>query len=137
MKILFDTCIIIDALQKREGFFDEASQLMLAGAEEAIEPFITAKAASDIYYIMHRYLHNDQQTRAALSKLFLTFTVLDTLGDDVQDALTLFSGDYEDGIMMATAARSGMDGIVTRNQRDYSQSRVKVFSRAELLAKIC
>jgi predicted nucleic acid-binding protein len=133
MKILFDTCIIVDALQKREPFFDEARLLLLAAARESVEPFITAKSVSDVYYLMHRHFHDDSKTRSAIGKLLMTMSVLDTTGMDVQNALNLLSGDFEDGIMMATASRCGMDGIVTRNVRDFKQSAVKVYSPAELL----
>ena len=40
----------------------------------------------------------------------------------------------EDAVMIETAARSGMDGIVTRNLRDYQSASVSVYTPSELLS---
>ena len=63
MKALIDTCIIIDALQAREPFFDDAQNLLIAEANGEYDGVITAKAILDIYYIIHHYIGNDRATR--------------------------------------------------------------------------
>lgn len=136
MKILFDTCVIIDALQKREPFFEDAHRLFLAAAEDRIDAFLTAKSISDIYYLMHRYFHDIPKSKKVLGDLLSVLSVLDTTGTDCRTALIIGSGDYEDAIMMATANRSGMDGIVTRNEKDYANSPVSVFTPQQLLSVI-
>ena len=44
MRALIDTCIIIDALQSREGFAKDAQNIFLAAANSAFLGYITAKA---------------------------------------------------------------------------------------------
>ena len=68
MKALIDTNIIIDALQHREGFADDAEFLMLQAYE--YDGYITANSATDIYYIQHRYYHDREKTIKNLKKLF-------------------------------------------------------------------
>ena len=55
MRALIDTCIIIDALQAREPFAEDAQQIFLAVANKRVMGFLTAKSAADIYYITHRH----------------------------------------------------------------------------------
>lgn len=136
MRALLDTCIIIDALQSREPFFDDAQKIFLLAANQQFVGCITAKSSTDIYCLMHRYTHNDKQSRDVLSKLFTLFEVLDTTGIDCRQAIPSQITDYEDAIMIATAVRSEVDCIITRNTRDFSKSSVPVFTPEKFIAKI-
>ena len=60
MRAFIDTCIIVDTLQSREPFIDDARTMFLQAANKRFEGFITAKASTDIYYLTHRYTHNDK-----------------------------------------------------------------------------
>lgn len=86
-----------------------------------------------IYYLTHRLIHNDAETRKILSKLFTLFHLLDTASLDCRKAISSEIGDYEGAIMVETAIRSGMDCIVTRNVKDYTKSSVKVCEPSALL----
>ena len=136
MRALIDTCVVIDALQAREPFAEDAQQIFLAVANKRVMGFLTAKSAADIYYITHRYTHNDQNTRKVLSTLFSLFELLDTAGMDCRKAISSEIADYEDAIMTETALRCGMDCIVTRNLRDYGKSPVPVYAPSTFLARI-
>ena len=136
MRALIDTCIIIDALQAREPFAEDAQQIFLAVANKRVMGFLTAKSASDIYYITHRHTHNGQDTRRVLSTLFSLFELLDTAGMDCRRAISSELTDYEDAMMVETALRCGVDCIVTRNLKDYEKSAVPVYSPPAFLARI-
>lgn len=136
MRALIDTCVVIDALQAREPFAEDARQIFLAVANKRVMGFLTAKSAADIYYITHRYTHNDQDTRKVLSTLFSLFELLDTAGMDCRKAISSELTDYEDAMMAETALRCGMDCIVTRNLRDYEKSPVQTFSPSAFLTQI-
>ena len=133
MRALIDTCIIIDALQSREPFKDNAEKIFLLAANNSFDGFITAKSVTDIYYITHRLTHSDQNTREILSKLFTLFSILDTTGTDCKKALLSKISDYEDAVMVATAIRSDMNCIITRNQKDYANSLLPVYSPDEFI----
>ena len=132
--MLIDTCIIIDLLQKREPFFQSAYLVFLSVANRRIDGVITAKSVADIYYLMHKYLHDDTKTRQALETIFKLFTVADTAGTDCKKALLSPISDYEDALMTETALREGADCIVTRNVKDFSKSAVSVYSPDDFLA---
>ena len=78
---IVDTCIIIDALQKREPFWKDAEKIFIAVANENFLGTITAKAVTDIYYLHHRNTHDGETTRKILQQLLeiLLFVLLSSL----------------------------------------------------------
>lgn len=133
MRALIDTCVIMDAIQNRAPFADNAKNIVRAAASKRFTGCMTAKAATDIYYLTHRCTHSDQETRTVLSKLYVLFRVLDTTEMDVRRALSSPVSDYEDAVMIETAVREEMDCIVTRNLKDYTLSPVPVYETEEFL----
>lgn len=133
MRAVIDTCVIMDAIQNREPFAEDAKAIFRAAANKWFTACITAKSAADIYYLTHRCTHSDKDTRAILMKLFILFDVLDTAGMDARRAISSNISDYEDAVMIETAIREEADCIVTRNTKDYSLSPIPVYSPADFL----
>ena len=136
MRALIDTCIIIDALQNREPFAKDAQVIFIAAANHQITGCISAKASTDIYYLMHRHTHDDKASRQVLQKLFTLFDVLDTAGMDCRRAVMSDVSDFEDAVVIETALRAEVDCIVTRNIRDYERSSVPVYTPEAFVRKI-
>lgn len=136
MRVLLDTCIVVDVLQNRKPFASLAQEIFVLCAEKRIEGFLTAKSLTDIFYLTHRQTHSDQATRKILKKLSELFSLLDTTAQDTRRAILSNVADFEDGVMIETALRSKMDCIVTRNTKDYRESQVPVYTPAELLARL-
>ena len=136
MKVLIDTCVIIDALQSRKHFESDAQEIFIAAANRKIIGFISAKAITDIYYLMHHYTHSDQKSREVLNKLLTLFDVLDTLGIDCRKAIPSPVSDFEDAVMIETAMRCEIDVIVTRNKEDFIKSNINVLSPKDFLIKL-
>ena len=127
MNIVFDTCVIVDILQKREPFCEDAVNLLYAVSNQQINGIITAKSLTDIYYLLRKSL-NEQAVRELLSNMTELFDIVDTTGADCKLALISDMKDYEDAIMVETAKRMKADGIVTRNLKDYQTEEVKIYS---------
>lgn len=134
MKVLIDTCVIIDALQSRVPFAQAAQKIFIASANQQFEGYITAKSVTDIYYLTHHLTHSDKETRKILSKLFTLFHILDTASSDCHKAIFSELSDYEDAIMVETAIRTGMDCIVTRNVKDYTKSSVTIYEPSSFIS---
>ena len=136
MTAVVDTCILLDVLQNREHFFNNSFAIFLASSTETFGGVITAKSILDVHYIIRKNLHNEQQARDWVNRLFSLFRVVDTVYEDCRVAISSQTSDYEDAVMIETAKRIGADCIVTRNLRDYSMSSVPVFSPEEFLQKL-
>ena len=133
MRAVIDTCVVVDALQAREPFCADAQTIFLLCANRQFEGLLTAKAVTDIYYLTHRQTHSDEATREILTKLCTLFSLLDTVAADIHNAILSNVSDFEDAVMIETAARSHADCIVTRNTKDYANSSVSVYTPSEFV----
>lgn len=136
MKVLIDTCVIVDVLQKREPFYQASMDVVMAVSNCQCLGILTAKSVTDVYYILRRSIHIEQDVRNILRILFTLFVVEDTFSTDCQLAISSPMKDYEDAIMVQTALRAGADCIVTRNLKDYALAEISVFSPEQFLEKI-
>ena len=136
MKVLIDTCVVMDFLQRRNPFAEDAKSIFHAAACEQFYGCLTAKSVTDIYYLTHRCTHSDEETRNKLNSLLSIVSILDTAADDILHALSSDTSDFEDAVMIETASRMHIDCIVTRNQKDYRKSSVPIYSPSEFLQQI-
>lgn len=126
MRILADTNVIIDALTSREPWNKSAEKIFLMAANQTIEMYITASSATDIYYLIRKYLHNTETAKSIMGKLFSLTGILDVGANDCIDALASSINDYEDAVVEKVAHRNDMDYIVTRNIKDYQAGDTKI-----------
>ena len=133
---IVDTCIIIDALQKREPFWKDAEKVFIAAANENFLGTITAKAVTDIYYLHHRNTHDGEATRKILQHLLEIFSLADTSAEDCRKALISETSDFEDAVMIETAKRIKASCIITRNTKDYMKSSIAVMTPEEFLKSL-
>ena len=136
MKILVDTNIIIDALTSREPFREDAEQIFLLAANQIEDMYITASSATDIYYLVRKYLHSTEQAKSVMSKLYELFHILDVTASDCKEALLTEMSDYEDAVISCCATHNHIDYIVTRNIKDYEKSKVQAILPDQLLRMV-
>ena len=77
MRVLLDTCVILDAMQNRGKFAKCAQALLLATANEVFEGCASSKQLCDVYYILHKVYHNNEECRQVLGNLFDVVEVID------------------------------------------------------------
>lgn len=136
MKVLIDTCIVVDILQKREPFYQAAMEILLSVSNRKCTGILTAKSITDIYYILRRSIHDEEKVRKLVRILFTLFEISDTFSADCELALDSAMKDYEDAVMVQTASRIDADCIVTRNLKDYKFSPLPVFSPEQFLLEL-
>jgi predicted nucleic acid-binding protein len=131
-----DTNIIVDALAARIPFDQAAKKILLLFGARRYNCAITASTASDLYYIVGKYLKDEGATREKLKALF---SILDIVSVDKADCLSAFNTgmqDYEDSLLALCASKYGADCIVTRNIADFTGSPVKAITPDDFLAKM-
>ena len=126
-KVLVDTCVIIDILLNRQKFVDASYNAVSSLIRQGDTVYTTAKAMTDIFYIVHHSLHDNDKTKEVLLKLSKIYQILDTL-----KAITSDVTDYEDAVMVETAISNEVDFILTRNIKDYRKAKIKIVSPADL-----
>ena len=126
MKILLDTNIIIDALTSREPWNKSAEKIFLMGANHIVDMYITASSATDIYYLLRKFVKDTAGAKQIMSKLYSLIGILDVTAANCVEALGSPISDYEDAVVEKVASSKEMDYIVTRNIKDYQEGTVKV-----------
>lgn len=87
MKVLIDTCVVVDILQKREPFYQAAMELLLSVSNRKCPGILTAKSITDIYYLLRRSIRSEEEVRKFVRILFTLFDVKDTFSTDCELAL--------------------------------------------------
>ena len=135
MKVLIDTNIILDVLCKRPAFYEDSAKIFKLCEVKKISGVISSLSIPNIMYILRKELDADK-TREILDSLMLIFSVADLKADDLKKAAGMRFKDYEDAIQSASATRIKANYIVTRNIKDFSESKVTAIKPTELLDRI-
>lgn len=129
-KLFIDSDIIIDFYAKRADY-DAAKQLFDTFVErDDITAFTIPIVLANVHYILCKY--GDKSI--AKTQLNNLMWFVDVLGVDKATFLTALAEDYndfEDSLQFLTAEKYGLDVIITRNKKDYTQSRLPVFNASE------
>jgi predicted nucleic acid-binding protein len=134
VKALIDTNVIVDALTSRKPWKESAEKIFLMAANQVMAAYITASSATDIYYLVRKYLHSTEQAKQVMGKLYSFMGILMVTGDECVDALASAVSDYEDAVIERTAAKAEMDCIITRNVKDYQDGIVKALLPDDFIA---
>ena len=135
MRCLIDTNILIDVLSNRKNFVKESSSIMKFCETKIIDGYLSALSFADIVYILREKL-DPEAIKKVLNNLVLIFTFTDLNSQDLLDAANLKWKDYEDALQSVNASKIKADYIITRNIKDYKDSKVKAITPIELLSKI-
>ena len=134
MKVLIDTNVIIDALTSRAPWNKSAEAIFIMAANNIIDMYITASSATDIYYLVRKYLHSTDQAKQVMGKLYSLVGILAVSGAECVDALASAISDYEDAVVERAAVKANIDYIITRNVKDYQHGRVKAILPDDFIA---
>ena len=135
MRFLIDANIVLDVLQKREPYWKDSSVIWKLCETEQIEGYISTLTFANLMYVMRREL-DPAQIRDVPDKLRLIFRFADFTAADMEKAAEMGWDDFEDAIQAATAERIMADSIITRNVRDFRNSKVIAFTPSEYIARL-
>ena len=135
MKVLIDNNIILDVLCKRPDFYENSAQIFKLCEVKKITGVISALSVPNIIYILRKEL-DAEKTKEVLDNLMLIFTIADLKADDLKRAANMKFKDFEDAVQSACASRIKANYIVTRNIKDFAESKVVAIKPTELLERI-
>ena len=135
MKLLVDGNILLDVLQNREPHVTASALVWKLCETGQAKGFVSALIFANLVYVLRREL-DPKKTEEVLKKLSLIFSFAELSGADLLKAACLHWNDYEDALQAVTAERLRADFIITRNVKDFKQSKVLALTPAELLARL-
>lgn len=135
-KIFVDTNIVIDLLSRREPFFEETAELFSLADKKQIEIYVSSLTIANTSYALLRQMDSNK-AKSILRKLRLILKILPL--DDKIIGLALndetFS-DFEDGLQYFTAIEDDQKFIITRNLKDFKNSKLPTMTAKQFIEMI-
>ena len=134
-RLLIDTNIVIDLLSKRDKFYDEAADLFSRADKKELELTISSLTFANTNYILSK-LKSAKEAREILRK-FKVLVELLSLDDKITELALSDDNfpDFEDGLQYYSAIENQIDVIITRNKKDFKNSKIPVLTAKEFLAR--
>ena len=135
MRILVDTNVFLDVILNRAGSYESSREFfsyMLSHRHPLVVSPMTFRA---IEYVLRKVESDAGKRREILHGIYrMTYKIIDLAPDDVINAIFEDNyKDFEDGLLIESASRKMLDGIVTNNKKDFSYAGVPVFSPEEIV----
>ena len=135
MKLLVDANILLDVLQAREPYLKDSSLIWKLCETGEVQGYASALTSANLIYIMRKQL-DAKGIHDVLNKMQMIFHIAALSEAELKQASEMEWKDFEDAIQCATAERIGADFIITRNVKDFLQSRkVSALTPAEFLER--
>jgi predicted nucleic acid-binding protein len=135
-KLFVDTNIVIDLLSRREPFFEEAAMLFSLADRKQIELAVSSLTIANTSYALFRQMDSNK-AKSILRKLRLIVKILPL--DDKIIGLALNDetfADFEDGLQYFTAIDNGQELIITRNLKDFKNSKLPAMTAKQFIESI-
>ena len=125
-KVLIDTDVILDFFFDRKPFSENASKILSLCESKEIVGFITPIIISNVYYLLRQTAKHER----VIEKLTLLISFLEVSIVNkrvIIEALSSDFKDFEDALQNYSAEQNNeVDIIITRNIKDYKNSRLPV-----------
>ena len=132
MRCLIDANIILDVISDREPFVTDSSVIWKMCETGQIEGYISALTFADLVYVLRKEM-DPEEIETLYEFLRLIFYVAELNEDILSKASAMRWPDYEDAIQSATASRIRADYIISRNVKDYKDSKIVALTPGEMI----
>lgn len=132
MRVVLDTNIILDIALRRDPHFLDSSGVFKKIDSSVVYGFVTATTITDIYYISKK----EKGHQVSIDFITNLIEIIDVIGIDRQviiESLLSKIIDFEDAVQSVSSYLNNIDYIITRNQKDFSESQVKAITPKEFL----
>lgn len=132
MNILFDTNILLDVLLERHPFYNNSAVLVGLVEQQKITGFVGATTITTLHYLLEK--ETDRETaNSAIQNILSLFNISPVNRVVLEESLTSGFNDFEDAVLHQSAIHANLDGIVTRNGKDFRKASLPVYAPEELL----
>lgn len=132
-RIFLDTNIMLDLLGERIPFYESAAKIASLADKGILTMVVSALSYSTVSYFLSKY-ENAEKAKEKLRK----FKVISEISD--LDEITIEKGlnsnfvDFEDALQYFCALNANCNILITRNGKDFKESRIPVMTADEFLA---
>lgn len=131
-RVLFDSDVLLDVLDKREPHFRASAQALNTVKTGKTQGYISGHAVTNIYYILSKK-NGRESSRKLVIYLLENLQVARVTDKIIRQALQSPMKDFEDAVTSAVAQSEGLEIIITRNLVDFVASPVPAMLPADFL----
>lgn len=132
MRILLDSNVVIDFLERRQPFYDDAIAVINSSRKNQHTIYIAAHSIDNIVYILRKKLPL-REILSGLEKFLKICSIIEVNEAIILKAISAQWKDFEDAIQYYAAIAANIDLIVSRDVAGYEEQKIKVLNPAEAL----
>ena len=133
MRILVDTNICLDILQKRPEFYDNSKTALFLASKKNFKLFITTATVMDIMYITRKHFQYNSIQKTFVQEFVSAFNLLKVSKRNIKYAFSSPMKDFEDAVQSDCSKTHFVKLIITRNIKDFNNSPVKAISPEDFI----
>ncbi len=132
-RYFLDTNILLDFLGNRQPFGKYALEILNKSRLKEWELWTSDNSILTSYYIISKEI-GENESRVKISRLINFLEIQPIQKVDIQRALESEFKDLEDAVQHFCASSiPGLEGIITRNKKDFKSSQIPVFEPWEVV----
>jgi len=131
MKVLFDINVVLDVLLNKAEFVKLSASLVSLVETKKLEGFLCATTLTTIDYLVTKN-KNRKTARDSLHKLLKFFHIWDVNKQVLNLSVESSFKDFEGAVQYYSGKCSGVDCILTRNSKDYKNTKLPIYTPTEL-----
>lgn len=135
MVLLIDANVMLDVLLNRQPYYENSRLIWKLCLRKQAEGHISSLTFANIVYVMRKTL-TPERRKYLLGALSSLFRFEDFTPDILKAAADMKWHDYEDAVQSVTAERINADYIITRNAKDFQNSKIKTLTPEEYFADV-
>ncbi len=132
-KVFIDSDIILDVATGRTPFVHDSRATLAYIENGKAMGYSSANSIANIYYIL-RKISTSKKARAFIKEILKYISILPVTHTNILDALDTDFPDLEDAMQDLCAFSNQCECIVTRNIKDYRNSKTEIYNPREFIA---
>ena len=133
MKLLCDTNVLLDVVLHREPYYTASSLALSYCEDESVVGIITDTTLTDLFYIIHQAVHDNEISYQALEAALEIFNPASPVEADIRAAISRRHRDFEDCLLAMVAEQERCDYVLTRNKKDFEGYAFEAITPEELI----
>ena len=134
-RIFLDTNVMMDLLSARVPFYNSIAKITSLADKGEIKMIVSALSYTTVNYLLSK-IDNVDITRDKLRKFKIISEVAVLDEEIIEKGLNSNFSDFEDAVQYFSALKANCKIIVTRNTKDFKESRLPIMTPEEFLASI-
>lgn len=134
-RIFLDTNVMMDLLSARVPFYNSIAKITSLADNGEIKMIVSALSYTTVNYLLSK-IDNVDITRDKLRKFKIISEVAVLDEEIIEKGLNSNFSDFEDAVQYFSALKANCKIIVTRNTKDFKESRLPIMTPEEFLASI-